>query len=83
MRMGFQISLTWEAKIRRPKPNVLHSDFFARALVFLALPAQKNFSQQANILAVLYDVVPKERPREVLRRLWRRMIALAFRSGLC
>jgi hypothetical protein len=32
-------------------------------------PDQKVFSQQANILAVLYDVVPKERQQEVLRRL--------------
>ncbi len=32
-------------------------------------PDQKNFSQQANILAVLYDVVPKDRRQEVLRRM--------------
>jgi len=32
-------------------------------------PGQKNFSQQANILAVLYDVIPKERQQEVLRRM--------------
>jgi hypothetical protein len=31
-------------------------------------PDQKNFSQQANILAVLYDVVPKDRQREVLAK---------------
>jgi len=32
-------------------------------------PDQKGFSQQANILAVLYDVVPKERQAEVLQRM--------------
>jgi hypothetical protein len=32
-------------------------------------PDQKNFSQQANILAVLYDVVPKDRQQELLRRM--------------
>lgn len=32
-------------------------------------PDRKNFSQQANLLAVLYDVVPKDRQREVLGRL--------------
>jgi hypothetical protein len=32
-------------------------------------PDQKTFSQQANILAVLYDVVPKERQQDVLRRI--------------
>jgi hypothetical protein len=32
-------------------------------------PDQKVFSQQANILAFLYDVVPKERQQEVLHRL--------------
>jgi hypothetical protein len=32
-------------------------------------PDQKNFSQQANILAVLYDVVPKDRQKEVLQKM--------------
>ena len=32
-------------------------------------PDQKIFSQQANILAVLYDVVPKDRQQEVLRKM--------------
>ncbi|HEV2485887.1 MAG TPA: alpha-L-rhamnosidase C-terminal domain-containing protein [Terracidiphilus sp.] len=32
-------------------------------------PDKKNFSQQANILGVLYDVVPKERRNEVLRQM--------------
>jgi len=31
-------------------------------------PDQKNFSQQANILAVLYDVIPKDREKEVLTK---------------
>jgi alpha-L-rhamnosidase len=32
-------------------------------------PDQKNFSQQSNILAVLYDAVPKERQQDVLRKM--------------
>jgi alpha-L-rhamnosidase len=37
---------------------------------FLAdTPDQKSFSQQANILAVLYDVIPKDRQQQVLRQL--------------
>jgi alpha-L-rhamnosidase len=32
-------------------------------------PDQKAFSQQANILAVLYDVIPKDRQQQVLRQL--------------
>jgi hypothetical protein len=32
-------------------------------------PDQKVFSQQANILAVLYDVVPKDRQPDILRRM--------------
>jgi hypothetical protein len=32
-------------------------------------PDKKDFSQQANILAVLYDVIPKERQQEVLRQM--------------
>jgi hypothetical protein len=31
-------------------------------------PDKKGFSQQANMLAVLYDVVPKDRQREVMRK---------------
>ncbi len=32
-------------------------------------PDQKDFSQQSNILAVLYDVIPKERQKQVLDRM--------------
>ena len=32
-------------------------------------PDLKNFSQQSNILAVLYDVIPKDRQKEVLTRM--------------
>jgi len=32
-------------------------------------PDQKAFSQQANILGVLYDVIPKDRQQEVLRKM--------------
>ncbi len=32
-------------------------------------PARTGFSQQANILGVLYDVIPKDQQREVLRRM--------------
>jgi len=32
-------------------------------------PDQKNFSQQTNILGVLYDVIPKESQQKVLREL--------------
>jgi hypothetical protein len=32
-------------------------------------PDQRNFSQQANILAVLYDVIPKNQQQDVLRRM--------------
>src|SRR5579862_4559638 len=32
-------------------------------------PDQKIFSQQANIMSVLYDVIPKDRQQEVLRRM--------------
>jgi len=32
-------------------------------------PDRKSFSQQTNVLAVLYDVVPKDRQQEVLRQM--------------
>jgi hypothetical protein len=32
-------------------------------------PDKKGFSQQANILAVLYDVIPKDRQKDVMRKI--------------
>lgn len=32
-------------------------------------PDQKHFSQQSNVLAVLYDVIPKDRQKDVLTRM--------------
>ena len=32
-------------------------------------PDRKHFSQQSNVLAVLYDVIPKDRQKEVLTRM--------------
>jgi len=37
--------------------------------LFADTPDQKNFSQQGNILAVLYDVVPKQQQKNVLRQM--------------
>ena len=33
------------------------------------IPTRRLFSQQANILGVLYDVIPKDRQQDVLRRM--------------
>jgi len=50
--------------------SALHEKCWNESRVLLAdNPAQSVFSQQANILGVLYDVVPKERHQEVLRKL--------------
>ncbi|HUB52717.1 MAG TPA: alpha-L-rhamnosidase C-terminal domain-containing protein, partial [Terracidiphilus sp.] len=40
----------------------------ARGLI-AETPEKKGFSQQANILAVLYDVVPKDKQHEVLQKI--------------
>jgi len=51
------------------RAGLLASCWSASRSLIADSPDQKSFSQQANILAVLYDVIPEDRQREVLKRM--------------
>jgi hypothetical protein len=59
----------YQARAARVRAGLFDKCWNAQRGLIADNPDQKNFSQQANILAVLYDVVPKERQQEVLRRM--------------
>jgi hypothetical protein len=64
-----QIEMNYQAQIQHVRSGLFVKCWNAQRGLLADNPAQKNFSQQANILAVLYDVIPKDRQQEVLRRL--------------
>ena len=64
-----QIEMNYQAHIPRVRSSLYNKCWNAQRGLMADNPDQKNFSQQANILAVLYDVVPKDRQQEVLRRM--------------
>ncbi len=57
------------ARAARVRAGLTNKCWSAQRGLLADNPDQKNFSQQANILAVLYDVIPKDRQREVLRQM--------------
>jgi len=59
----------YQARAARVRAGLFDKCWNAQRGLIADNPDQKNFSQQANILAVLYDVVPKERQQELLRRM--------------
>jgi hypothetical protein len=59
----------YQARAARVRAGLFNKCWSAQRGLIADNPDQKIFSQQANILAVLYDVIPKERQQEVLRRL--------------
>ena len=59
----------YQARAARVRSGLINKCWNASRGLIADNPDQKVFSQQANILAVLYDVIPKERQQEVLRRL--------------
>jgi alpha-L-rhamnosidase len=63
------LAARYQARAVRVRDGLLNKCWSASRGLIADNPDQKIFSQQANILAVLYDVVPKERQQEVLRRL--------------
>jgi hypothetical protein len=64
-----QLAARYQARAAHVRDGLFNKCWSASRGLVADNPAQKNFSQQANILAILYDVVPKERQQEVLRRL--------------
>jgi hypothetical protein len=63
------LAARYQARAARVRAGLFDKCWNAQRGLVADNPDQKVFSQQANILAVLYDVVPKERQQEVLRRL--------------
>jgi hypothetical protein len=64
-----QLADRYQARAARVRDGLYGKCWNAQRGLIADNPDQKNFSQQANIMAVLYDVVPKERQQEVLRRM--------------
>ncbi len=59
----------YRARARRVRSGLYGKCWNADRQLLADNPDQKVFSQQANILAVLYDVVPKGREQQVLRKM--------------
>jgi len=59
----------YQARAAHVRSGLLKKCWSASRNLIADTPDQKTFSQQANILGVLYDVVPKEHQQDVLRRI--------------
>ena len=59
----------YEARLNHVRSGIASMCWVPSRGLLAENPDQKVFSQQANILGVLYDVIPKDRQQEVLRRL--------------
>ena len=57
------------AKAQYLRTEINHECWSAERGLIADNPDLKNFSQQANILAVLYDVIPRDRQADVLKRM--------------
>jgi hypothetical protein len=57
------------ARATRVRAGLTNKCWNAQRRLLADNPDQKIFSQQANILAVLYDVIPKQEQQDVLRRM--------------
>ncbi len=58
----------YEARLAHVRSGLYNKCWNAKRGLLADTPEQNGFSQQANILGVLYDVVPKERQEAVLRK---------------
>ncbi len=59
----------YEARAAHVRSGLYSKCWNAERGLLADTPEMKGFSQQANILGVLYDVVPKEHGRDVLRKM--------------
>jgi hypothetical protein len=64
-----EFAARYQSRAAHVRASLYNRCWNAQRGLFADNPGQKNFSQQANILAVLYDVIPKDRQQEVLRRM--------------
>ncbi|MGA3134746.1 MAG: alpha-L-rhamnosidase C-terminal domain-containing protein [Terracidiphilus sp.] len=63
------LTARYQARAAHVRDGLFNNCWSASRGLIADNPDQKNFSQQANILAVLYDVVPKDRQQELVRRM--------------
>ena len=64
-----QVEMNYQAHITRVRSSLYNKCWNAQRGLIADTPDQKVFSQQTNILAVLYDVIPEDRKQEVMRRM--------------
>ena len=62
------LAARYEARLQNVRSGLASKCWSTTRGMLADNPDQKIFSQQANILGVLYDVIPKDRQQEVLRR---------------
>jgi hypothetical protein len=63
------LATSYQARAAHVRSGIYDKCWSASRGLIADNPGQKNFSQQANILAVLFDVVPKDRRQQVLRQM--------------
>jgi hypothetical protein len=63
------LATRYEERLNRVRSAVASKCWVPSRGMLADNPDQKIFSQQANILGVLYDVIPKDRQQDVLRRM--------------
>jgi len=59
----------YAARAERVRSGLYHECWNAARGLLADTPDRNSFSQQANILGVLYDVIPKEDQQEVMRKM--------------
>ena len=62
------VAARYQDRAARVRAGIYNKCWSASRGLIADNPDQKNFSQQSNILAVLYDVVPKDRQQAVLKK---------------
>ena len=63
------LAVRYQSHIDHIRPGLASKCWSASRGMLADNPGQKMFNQQANILGVLYDVIPKDRQQDVLRRM--------------
>jgi alpha-L-rhamnosidase len=63
------LAARYQSRIEHIRPSLASKCWVASRGLLADNPGQRMFNQQANILGVLYDVIPKDRQQEVLRRM--------------
>jgi len=63
------VAARYEARAAQVRAGIYSKCWSASRGLVADNAGQKNFSQQSNILAVLYDVIPKDKQQDVLRRM--------------